>query len=616
MTDGGLGGILGKNEEDKPVEGTRAGAAAESLVAGIVSLAYLEDPQVARNASVLLQRHAQLIGLQAQQLHEERRGWPRRLVTWSGLISRSGMALLVVVAVLTVLVLALGAVASRGVVIDAFDAPPALAAHGLSGKVLASGLLDVLKRIQANTRSSAEGRALSNAWTSEIAMEIPDTGISLAEIERVLKSRLGHEQHIGGNLVEAADGSLALTVRGNGVLPRTFTGEARSLDSLLTKAGEYVYSQSQPGLWAAYLSNNNRNDETIRFVQEKYAGADPSEKPYLLNYLGNALTGKGEKGAMRDALGLYREALRLKPDFWIGYTNVMNSLYAIGDEEGVVRAGQELIEAAGGRPGRAPPDTFENYDSAVWDLSAVVAEESADLAAHGGVGTITGTSGSESLGLAETYVLMHDVPAATLALKTASYDEKSAPDVSVAQEVQALLAEETGDFESAARHWDLFNTAYANPEVSSHNPSDICQAASSYERSGQPAKADAALAAVGSLTFVDCLRFKGDVLDLRGDWAGAQEAYAKAVKLAPSIPSGYYSWGLAMARHGDLEGALVKLGQASQKGPHWADPLKALGDVLARKQLWKEAQARYDEALKYAPHWAALQQARDQGARH
>jgi tetratricopeptide (TPR) repeat protein len=132
-----------------------------------------------------------------------------------------------------------------------------------------------------------------------------------------------------------------------------------------------------------------------------------------------------------------------------------------------------------------------------------------------------------------------------------------------------------------------------------------------YEKTGHPAKADAALKAVGNLTFVDCYRLRGDVLDLRGDWSGAQEWYTKAVKLGPSIPSGYYSWGVALAKHGDLEGAAVKLKDANQKGPHWADPLKAWGDVLVKQGHPKEALTKYDEALKYAPNWASLKAARE-----
>jgi tetratricopeptide (TPR) repeat protein len=132
-----------------------------------------------------------------------------------------------------------------------------------------------------------------------------------------------------------------------------------------------------------------------------------------------------------------------------------------------------------------------------------------------------------------------------------------------------------------------------------------------YEKTGQPAKADAALKPYGGAPFVDCYRFKGDVLDLRGDWAGAQEWYARAVKLGPSMPAGYYSWGMALFRHGDLEGAAAKFKDANHKSPHWADPLKAWGDVLVKQGNTKDALAKYDEALKYAPNWMQLKQARD-----
>ena len=111
---------------------------------------------------------------------------------------------------------------------------------------------------------------------------------------------------------------------------------------------------------------------------------------------------------------------------------------------------------------------------------------------------------------------------------------------------RALRAEEEGDLKAAAKEWGAFAVAYANPTVSAANPSYIGYAALTYEKTGQSAKADAALNAVGKLTLVDCYRLKGDVLDLRGDWLGAQAWYANAVKLGPSIPSGYYSWGVAL----------------------------------------------------------------------
>jgi hypothetical protein len=240
----------------------------------------------------------------------------------------------------------------------------------------------------------------------------------------------------------------------------------------------------------------------------------------------------------------------------------------------------------------------------------------ADMESHGGVGTVTtGGSSSENLSVALLEVQMHDRESAALRLKTTLVDEKNASDVAEAAIPRALLAEEGGDFGAAAKVWDTFAAAYADPTFATANPQYICFAAVTYEKTGQPAKADAALKPFGNGTLVDCYRFKGDVLDLRGDWSGAQEWYAKAVKLAPSIPSGYYSWGVALAKHGDLDGAAAKFGDANQKGPHWADPLKAWGDVLVKQGNTKDALAKYDEALKYAPNWKQLKESRDAAAK-
>jgi tetratricopeptide (TPR) repeat protein len=96
--------------------------------------------------------------------------------------------------------------------------------------------------------------------------------------------------------------------------------------------------------------------------------------------------------------------------------------------------------------------------------------------------------------------------------------------------------------------------------------------------------------------------------------SGTQQWYAKAVNLGPSIPSGYYSWGVALAKHGDLSGAAAKFQLANQKGLHWADPLKAWGDVLLKQVNAKDALAKYDEALNYAPTWKQPKEARESAA--
>jgi tetratricopeptide (TPR) repeat protein len=268
-----------------------------------------------------------------------------------------------------------------------------------------------------------------------------------------------------------------------------------------------------------------------------------------------------------------------------------------------------MRKAAGGRPGRAPEEDFQNWDVLTWNLQPWRAGELADEAAHGGLGTLTT---SEGPAIADVDVRLHDFADAEFQLQTAQGDAKDSTVVAVTHFIHGRIATEAGDGPRAAAEMEAFAAAYADPVVSSNYPGYLCWVTPAEALAGHADKADAALKAGGR--YVDCYRFKGDILDRRGDWAGAQSAYAAAVALAPDLPAGYYSWGVALARRGDLAGAVAKLAAANQRGPHWADPLKAWGDVLARQGQWKAALAKYDEAVKYAPAWADLHRARDAAA--
>jgi tetratricopeptide (TPR) repeat protein len=627
MAEGLIGGILGEEDEKPEVEAAETLTSADAFAAAVAARLAGNDPGVARKTEVFLEKHAQLLEIQAEHLRSEHalrlhflQGQSREVdIRRLGLKLRVGfqllLALLAAAVAVGFIIMVRDAVTSSSVVIEPIDVAPNISAQAPSGKILAASLLDVLTNIQAANRSGAARRQLSNGWTSEISIEVPETGVSFSEIERLLKTRFGHDQHIDGDLVRTDDGGLGLTVRGSGILPRTFTDKGHDLDRLLLQAGEYVYGQSQPGLWTSYLANNNRPDDAISFAQTAYSTVSDSEKPYVLNYWASAISTKASPGAMAEALTLWKETVRLKPDYYIGYNNIMFALAGLGDEENLVKTGEQMRKVAGGRPGRAPEEMYQNYDQMLWDLPAVQSELVAELAEHNGVGTTAAVGGAENLNVALIEAYMHDPDAAAFRLKTITVDPGSQPDLASIAMDRAVIAAERGDRKAAAMEWDHFTQIYkGSAEYSTNNPSTICLAAPDYELAGQSAKADAALAAVGDLHFVDCYRSRGDVLDLRGDWSGAQEWYAKAVKLAPSIPAGYYSWGMALVHHGELDAALAQFKQAHAKGPHWADPLRAWGDVLVKQDKPREAVAKYDEALKYAPNWQALKASRDAAA--
>jgi tetratricopeptide (TPR) repeat protein len=630
MTKGLLGGILGDEDEKPEVEAPEALASAEAFACAVAAKLAGNDPGVARKTEEFLSDQSQLLKVQKKHLEDEhalrvahlRNQLREENVRRFGLRLRVGFQFFIVlfasVIGIGLAVMIYDAIHSRSVIVDPFDAPASLAEKGLTGRVVAAGVLDRLTQLQVATRIAAQKREISSAWTNEIAIDVPETGLSIGQIERILKTRFGHDQHINGDLVKTDSTGFALTVRGVGVLPKTFSDQKGDLDALLSQAAEYVYGESQPGLFVHYLTNDvARYDDAIAFAKSHLAKASVDDQPLLLNYWANALASRGDPQGEAQALPLYKEAVRIKPDYWTGYDNIMFALSELGDEEGVLPVGQQMMKLAGGRPGKADENDYVIYDEEVYNLQAARASYLADFAATGG--TISSALAAEVLNLAQLDVQLHEVDTARLRLTTAVWDPKSHPDVAQAYYVQALLAEEIGDLSKAAKYWDDYAEMYADPVVATGIPASMCWAASTYQKTAQPTKADAALEgpmkAIGIGTYVDCYRFKGDVLELRGDWAGAQEWYAKAVKLGPSIPSGYYSWGVALAKHGDPNGAAAKFKDANQKGPHWADPLKAWGDVLAKQGKTKEALDKYDEALKYAPAWKQLKETREAAAK-
>jgi hypothetical protein len=616
VAEGLLGGVLGGEiEREAPQGAPEAAVSADAFASAVAARLGANDPEVSHETSAYLREQTSLVMVQKRHLQDEHALRLAHLQVQSHLlrgqrlvqrlrISFQVLAIVVAGVIGYGLILMLyDAQASHSVVIEPFDAPQSFAARGVTGKVVAAGLLGELNRLQSVTRSSAAKRDLVNAWSNEIRLAVPEAGISIGELSRLLKARFGHDLHIDGDLTEAPDGALALTVRGDGVPAKTFAGTASELPKLSTAAAEYVYSQSEPALYAAYLSNSGRDAEAIAFSQSAYASAGPKDRPYMLNSWGIGLQNSG--ASVSQTLPLYRAALKLKPDFWVAYNNIENGLWWQGNEEEAWRFGNEQTRAAGGRPGRSPEVYYQNWDELTWNLPAWADSMAADAQAHGGVGSAVTALGPL---IADIQVRLHDPAAAALALETTKADSNDPSIPALTHFVHGRLAMESGDDARAATEMELFLAAYANPVVSSEYPGYSCWVAPAEEAAGHPEKADAVLKTAG--TFVDCYRFRADILDGRGDWPGAQKAYASAVALAPDLPAPYYSWGLALARHGDLAGAEAKLENASRRGPHWADPLKAWGDVLARRGDSKHALAKYDEAAKYAPNWQALKEAR------
>lgn len=605
MAEGLTEGLLGGEAEEG--EAVRVARSIDSVAAAVAVRASAAGEPLDPHLVAYLQEQTNLARLEQRHFEKERElaigaAKRKRLSDQLRIAFQVLLALIVTGIVAGLLLMIHDAVRSNSVVIEPFASPPALIARGLNGEVIAGGVLDRLTQLQSSTRSASSKRNMSNAWTGEIKLEVPETGISIGEVDRLLKNRFGNDTRIEGDLVQTLDGKLALTVRGTGLLAKTFEGNPADLDELITRAAEYIYSQSEPTLYLVYLANNARHSEVIAMAKAIYGNIAPSDRPYVLNAWANALSSVG--APTRDALALYRRAIAMKPDFWVAHNNVINALWLLGREEDAWRAGEDLKRFAGGRPGNAPELYYQNQDFLTWNSGAARASTLADAEAHGGVGSSVSAAAPS---VADMDVRLHDFGDANLQLQTALGDTTDMTVAAMGHFIRGRMASERGDTAAAAHEMEIFYAAFANPDVGGQYPGYSCWVAPAEEAAGHPDKADAILRTAG--TFVDCYRFRGDILDRRGDWAGAQQAYRAAVGLAPDLPASYYSWGLALARHGDLSGAAKMFSAANQRGPDWADPLKAWGDVLMRQGRRDDARAKYVMALPKAPAWRELRTA-------
>ncbi len=630
MVDDLLGGVLGGEDERSETEVPQTVAGAEAFAAAVAARLSSSDPEVARETAAFLKKQSRLIDIQAQHLEDEHTlrlahlAHQRHLLRGQRLGQAIRLTFQIVIALFVILVgigiamMLHDAVTSHSVVIDAFDAPAALAARGVTGTVVASDVLDELTRLENATRGSQDileqKRSLANGWSNDVKVDVPETGISLGELSRLLEARLGEDLHIGGDLIETDQGGLALTVRGAGISPRTFTGGAGDLDRLAVSAAQYVYARFQPALWATYLQDADRCPEAIAFVKSVYAAADDRNRAAFLTVWAYCDVETGSPpDPIRTAVELNREAIELDPADWDAYENEAYGLSTLGEEEDAWRVGEAMRRTARLQRAHVSSDYRWPWQDATRDLRAERDELNTDAEENQGIGTAI--SGS-SVAIARIDVQLHDPTAATLTLRTLEAVPPSSVTSAGIHLVQALLAEEAGETAQAASEVAAFEAVPTQLRFTAAQFTDVeCWVAPIEEAAGRPDQADAALRGDAVLPvgehYVDCQSFRGDILDHRGDWPGAQQAYAQAVALAPDLPQGYYSWGVALARHGDLAGAIAKLQAAHQRGPHWADPLKAWGDVLVKQGHPKDALAKYDEALKYAPNWAALKQARD-----
>jgi len=599
---------MDKSEEPQGASGEGGGAAI-----GIAMNEAGRDPSLADDARTLLREQARLARLQADDVDEDAALKRRSLhVRHASEIMKFAFELLIAL-VLLAIVAALGtamctAAHDNGLVIEAFSVPPDFAQRGLSGQVVASQLLDKLARMQAETNSIRPADTYRNNWGDDIKVEIPDTGISIGELNRYLGRWLGHETHITGEIWHTPAG-IAVTTRATDA-GTTFTGKETDLDSLLQKAAESIYAQTQPYRYAAFLGQVGRYPESMQVTQRLAENAAPAERAWALSLLGNFYLAYRSPA---EALAALRAGVAADPTNAHAWDNLSSAELELGRlEDGVRHTEQALSLYDNGAVAYDPGHLaiIKLIDRAL--LASVAGDYPTGIGADESIRRLPDRGGSQNKAIideADQWAHDHDPSRARSLLSLVhpgSEDER------------LNLWFQTVDVAWLGHDWRTLSQMMGNQDVLGASPVQIrplllrliarlpraLYAEARAER-GDIAGARRLIAAT-PLDCYDCLRMRGKVEAAARNWSGAAYWFVRAVRAAPSLPAAYVDWGAMLLAKGDPDGAIAKLEMAHEKGPHFGDPLEMWGEALIAKNRSDLALAKFEEANKYAPNWGRL----------
>ena len=596
-------------ENGDDVSGPRAGGDPAAI-----GLALGANTETAVDARAYLREQTKLARLQKVNLLEQN-AFELSHLRWRRFNDQMKGALqIMIVMVGAVVVIALGAAmwnASQadGLVVEQFSVPPGFTAAGISGTTVADDLTQKIEAIReiANGRSLSVSKGVRNARDEEIRVDIPDTGISLAELWRYLRAWLGHERPVSGNVREEASGHLALTVAMAGVPAFTLEGEHSDLSKLEQQAAERLFGTTDPVNYVLFLAGSHRLNEAMAAAALGPAlvstPVDRADAYTVWGYTTLRIAGDPYQSLQRA-----RIAIAIYPKLLVATRLVMQNQIVLGHAE----AALALANTFGRFRREDQPLNQRGFGfDQLLDVGEYEYVESTGDFAQGLVTPCRECSwGDTAMYRAEFLARLHEVNAARAAFATSLASDPSEKTFSGV--TQFYIDEVAGNWKGAASDIE----SYESDERASKTVSQK-YAALRIKTYAQPLLARA-LAHEGDFTAahtlidstpgdcVPCETARGDIDALGGNTNGAAYWFSRAIRDAPSIPFAYSDWGRLLLAKGDYDAAIAKFTLASQKGPHFADPLEMWGEALMLKNRSDLALAKFEDANKYAPNWGRL----------
>jgi tetratricopeptide (TPR) repeat protein len=611
-------------ESDNPkTGGVGHGDALDPVAMSIALGAAAGNERVAAKAEEFLGEQSRLTRLQAMELsHELRlRHWSLRVRHISDVMKLTfEIAVgLMVVTIVTVIASAIWKAShDNSLVIEAFSVPPDMSERGLTGQAVSAKLQDKLSAMQDGSVSLRPAASYANNWGGDdIKVQIPDTGVSAGDLYRLLVAWLGHQTHITGEVYRTANG-IAITARAGGASGATVTGSETDIDGLVQNAAEAIYEQTQPYRYAIYEAIHGNDQKMVAILRAlSVKGETANDRGWA--YIGLSVYSR-VNGNIYGSLEYEHKSLALVPGSSVAYLDLDEDSYVLGDDEAALSAARNafrLLEDGSDTDivdrARAVNISGEkaNADFYLGDFNAALREQ--DNAIHAAESDTDAESGRE--GVVLCLAGLHEHGAARDALRSLP---PSGPAFLYNRTVLAFQAAyKTGDWGTVLSPlWpETLRNKYADARKFAGLVTYIPSIYGARQERAYVARAMAAeghvpaalnLVARTPLDCDECLRIRGKIDALAGNWDGAAFWFADAVKQAPSIPFAYADWGEMLMAKGDLDDAIAKFQIANQKGPHFADPLEMWGEALMRTNRSDLALGKFQEANKYAPNWGRL----------
>jgi len=493
-----------------------------------------------------------------------------------------------------------------GLVIEPFAVPPELEAQGFSGKVVASKLLDALGTMQAETDSQRNPKTFANYWGDDIKVEIPETGISIGELNRFLREELGHPTHITGEVVNSK-GGLVLTARAGLAGSGTANGSAAEFDTLIGQLAESIYRITEPYRYSVWLRERGRMEEGTAVAMELAQHGPARERPW--GYLGWANTLEETVG-YQPRLDMMRHVVSMAPAMYLARDNIClieDKISLPGEAVRDCRAAAPLL--SGTNHGGIRDDVVPIAElrlQALVDQNLGAFHDASQLWSKALDFGLQGTTYSLPAMVARAQIAEHDLSAARSMMQAPEPEGSLNPGSHALDRawVTMLSAHAAEQWSSVIASDSAIQSIYAKyPGLRSYAfVRELPWLALAHAHLGDFKTAEQLTSQLPQDCDV-CVRTRAKIADMQNQHARADALFAAAVQRQPEAPFANADWGSALLARGDTEGAIAKLKLALEKGPKFADPLETWGEALMRQGDFSAAAAKFKAANALAPQW-------------